>query len=123
MAELSYRQWQDGDDLTLLEIWGDADSAPAGAFRAALVPAQDANPWRRTIVATDQGIPVAAAVVYSTKLHPSRLWAYVEVAKDHRRAGVGATLVTMLRREADGALAEGLVFCSGTGLLRWAPAH
>ncbi|WP_315914764.1 GNAT family N-acetyltransferase [Arthrobacter sp. lap29] len=109
MAELSYRPWQDGDDLTLLEIWGDADSAPAGAFRAALVPAQDANPWRRTIVATDQGIPVAAAVVYSTKLHPSRLWAYVEVAKDHRRAGVGATLVTMLRREADGALAAGLV--------------
>lgn len=109
MAELVYRPWQDGDDLTLLEIWGDADSAPAGQFRAALAPAQDANPWRRTIVAEDQGIPVAAGVVYSTKLHPARLWAYVEVAKDHRRAGVGATLLTMLRREADGALAAGLV--------------
>ncbi|MEO8221654.1 MAG: GNAT family N-acetyltransferase [Specibacter sp.] len=109
MAELTYRPWRDGDDLTLLEIWGDADSAPAGQFRAALAPEQDANPWRRSIVAEDQGIPVAAGVVYSTKLHPARLWAYVEVAKDHRRSGVGATLLTMLRREAAGALAAGLV--------------
>ena len=109
MAELSYRPWRDGDDLTLLEIWGDAESAPAGQFRAALAPESDVNPWRRTIVAEDQGIPVAAGTVYSTKLHPSRLWAFVEVAKDHRRAGVGATLLTMLRREADGALAAGLV--------------
>ncbi|MFC8302184.1 GNAT family N-acetyltransferase [Specibacter sp. NPDC057265] len=115
MAELSYRPWQEGDDLTLLEIWGDADSAPARQFRAALVPSQDANPWRRTIVAQDQGIPVAAGVVYSTKLHPTRLWTYVEVAKDHRRAGVGATLVTMLRAEAAAALAAGLV---GTTALR-----
>lgn len=109
MAELTYRPWRDGDDLALREIWGDAESAAAGQFRAALAPEQDANPWRRTIVAEDQGIPVAAAVAYSTTLHPARLWAYVEVAKDHRRSGLGATLVTMLRREADGALAAGLV--------------
>ena len=109
MAELVYRPWLDGDDLTLLEIWGDADSAPAGQFRAALAPESNSGPWRRTIVAEDQGIPVAAGVVYSTKLHPGRLWVFVEVAKDHRRAGVGATLVTMLRREAHGALAAGLI--------------
>lgn len=115
MAELTYRPWQDGDDLTLLEIWGDAESAPAGQFRAALAPESDSGPWRRTIVAEDQGIPVAAGVVYSTKLHPARLWVFVEVAKDHQRAGVGATLLTMLRREADGALAAGLV---GTTALR-----
>ncbi|WP_343319927.1 GNAT family N-acetyltransferase [Arthrobacter sp. TMP15] len=115
MAELTYRPWQDGDDLTLRQLWGDAESAPAGAFRAALAPEQDKNPWRRTIVAEDQGIPVAAGVVYSTKLHPARLWAFVEVAKDHRRAGVGGTLLTMLRREVDGARAGGLV---GTAALR-----
>ncbi|MDO5753264.1 GNAT family N-acetyltransferase [Arthrobacter sp.] len=108
MAELSYRSWREGDDLELLQIWGDAESAPAGQFRAALVANSDANPWRRTIVAQDQGIPVAAAVVYSTKLHPARLWAYVEVSADHRRAGVGATLLTMLRQEASAALAAGL---------------
>jgi len=109
MAELSFRPWQEGDDLTLRQIWGDAESAAAGAFRAALAPESEASPWRRTIVAQDQGIPVAAGVVYSTALHPQRLWVFVEVAKDHRRAGVGATLVTMLRREAEGALAAGLV--------------
>ncbi|GAA4656398.1 GNAT family N-acetyltransferase [Arthrobacter cryoconiti] len=109
MAELSYRPWRDGDDLALREIWGDADYAAAGQFRTALAPEQDAKPWRRTIVAMDQGIPVAAGVVYSTTLHPQRLWAYVEVTRDHRRAGVGATLLTMLRREADGALAAGLL--------------
>ena len=36
-------------------------------------------------------------------LHPERLWAYVEVARDHRRTGVGSTLLTMLRREAEGS--------------------
>ncbi|MGO4385829.1 GNAT family N-acetyltransferase, partial [Specibacter sp. RAF43] len=93
MAELTYRPWRDGDDLALREIWGDAESAPAGQFRAALAPDQDAGPWRRTVVAEDQGIPVAAAVVYSSTLHPARLWAYVEVAADHRGAGVGAALL------------------------------
>ncbi|BAS08155.1 gcn5-Related N-acetyltransferase [Arthrobacter sp. Hiyo4] len=46
------------------------------------------------------GIPVAAGVVYEASLHPERLWAYIEVARDHRRAGIGATLLTMLRGEA-----------------------
>ncbi|WP_125609822.1 GNAT family N-acetyltransferase [Specibacter cremeus] len=115
MAELTYRPWRDGDDLALLEIWGDPASPTDTQFRGALAPAADANPWRRTIVAEDQGIPVAAAVVYSTALHPQRLWAYVEVARDHRRAGVGATLLAMLRAEADAAVAAGL---AGTTALR-----
>jgi GNAT superfamily N-acetyltransferase len=115
MAELTFRPWQDGDDLALNEIWGDADTSQAGQFRAALAEESDTNPWRRTIVAEDHGIAVAAAVVYSTALHSERLWAFVEVAKDHRRAGLGATLLTMVRREADGALAAGLI---GTTSLR-----
>lgn len=109
MAELVYRQWRDGDDLALREIWGDADGASAEQFRGALAVEQDANPWRRTIVAEDQGIAVAAGVVYSTALHSERLWAYLEVAKDHRRAGVGATLLTMLRNEAKAAADAGLI--------------
>ena len=47
------------------------------------------------------GIPVAAGVVYEASLHPERLWTYIEVARDHRRNGIGATLLTMLRREAE----------------------
>ncbi len=108
MTELTYRDWRDGDDLALNEIWGDPETVQAGQFRAALAPSA-AEPWRRCIVAEDQGIPVAAAVVYETSLHSQRLWAYLEVARDHRGAGVGATLLAMLRREAEDAASAGVI--------------
>lgn len=108
MTELTYRDWHDGDDLALNEIWGDPETVQAGQFRAALAPSAT-EPWRRCIVAEDQGIPVAAAVVYETSLHSQRLWAYIEVARDHRGAGVGATLLAMLRREAEDAAAAGVI--------------
>ena len=100
---LEYREWKEGDDLALLEIWGGPETLQAEQFRAALAPSSN-QPWRRCIVAEDVvdgvRIPVAAGVVHEASLHPERLWAYIEVAKDHRRSGVGATLLTMLRREA-----------------------
>jgi GNAT superfamily N-acetyltransferase len=100
---IEFREWRDGDDLALLEIWGDPETLPAQQFRAALAPSSQ-SPWRRCIVAEDVvdgiGIPVAAAVVHEASLHPERLWAYVEVARDHRRSGVGSKLLDMLRREA-----------------------
>jgi len=105
---IEYREWRDGDDLTLLEIWGGPETEQARQFRGALTVSSagtDGTPWRRTIVAEDVidgvGIPVAAGVVYEASLHPERLWAYIEVARDHRRAGIGATLLAMLRREAE----------------------
>ena len=101
---VEYREWREGDDLALLEIWGGPETLPAQQFRAALAPSGNA-PWRRCIVAEDVvdgvAIPVAAGVVHEASLHPERLWAYIEVAKDHRRNGIGATLLTMLRREAE----------------------
>ncbi|GGH89621.1 GNAT family N-acetyltransferase [Arthrobacter liuii] len=107
---IEYREWRDGDDLALLEIWGDPDTALARQFRGALAVSSNGgagSPWRRCIVAEDVidgvGIPVAAGVVYEASLHPERLWAYIEVARDHRRAGIGASLLTMLRREAENA--------------------
>ena len=107
---IEYRQWREGDDLALLEIWGGPETFQAGQFRGALTVSSsgaDGTPWRRTIVAEDVidgvGIPVAAGVVYEASLHPERLWAYIEVARDHRRSGIGATLLTMLRREAEQA--------------------
>jgi GNAT superfamily N-acetyltransferase len=107
---IEYREWREGDDLALLEIWGDPETFQAGQFRGALTVSSagtDGTPWRRTIVAEDVidgvGIPVAAGVVYEASLHPERLWAYIEVARDHRRSGIGATLLTMLRREAEQA--------------------
>ena len=107
---IEYREWREGDDLTLLEIWGGPETEQARQFRGALAASSagtDGAPWRRCIVAEDVidgvGIPVAAGVVYEASLHPERLWAYIEVAGDHRRSGIGATLLTMLRREAEEA--------------------
>jgi GNAT superfamily N-acetyltransferase len=101
---IEYREWREGDDLALLEIWGDPETAQATQFRGTLAPSGN-SPWRRCIVAEDVvdgvGIPVAAGVVHEASLHPERLWAYIEVARDHRRSGIGATLLAMLRREAE----------------------
>lgn len=105
MAELSYRPWRGGDDQALLQVWGDAEGPAAEQFRGELSPDADRDPatgivWRRCVVAEDNGIPVAAGVVYESSLHPARLWAYVEVSRDHRRHGVGTELLRRLREAA-----------------------
>ncbi|QCB98360.1 GNAT family N-acetyltransferase [Arthrobacter sp. PAMC25564] len=103
---IAYREWRDGDDLALLEIWGGPETVQAGQFRGTLAPSGN-SPWRRCIVAEDVvdgvAIPVAAGVVHEASLHPERLWAYIEVDRNHRRAGIGSTLLTMLRHEAERA--------------------
>ena len=103
---INYREWREGDDLALLEIWGGPETVQAGQFRGTLAPSGNA-PWRRCIVAEDVvdgvAIPIAAGVVHEASLHPERLWAYIEVDRQHRRAGVGSTLLTMLRHEAQRA--------------------
>ncbi|MDR7081394.1 GNAT superfamily N-acetyltransferase [Arthrobacter ginsengisoli] len=100
---IAYREWRDGDDLALLEIWGGPETEQARQFRGTLAPSGNA-PWRRCIVAEDVvdgvAIPVAAGVIHEASLHPQRLWAYIEVDRQHRRTGVGSTLLTMLRHEA-----------------------
>ena len=91
----TWRCWKSG---------ADPETDQAGQFRGTLAPSGNA-PWRRCIVAEDVvdgvAIPVAAGVVHEASLHPERLWVYVEVARDHRRAGVGSTLLAMLRHEAE----------------------
>ncbi|GAA1498575.1 GNAT family N-acetyltransferase [Paeniglutamicibacter kerguelensis] len=96
MAELEFRPWRDGDDLALLEIFGDPASPHAHQDRTMFRADSDA-PFGRCLVAMDQGIAVAAGVVFASTLHPQRLWLYVEVAREHRRTGVGTELVQRLR--------------------------
>lgn len=100
---IQYRPWRDGDDLELLQVWGGPGNAPAEQSRALFRPSSDA-PWLRCIVAEDAvdsvTVPVAAGYVFEPRLHNQRLWAYVEVGEGHRRAGIGATLLGMLRHEA-----------------------
>ncbi|MBP2375760.1 GNAT family N-acetyltransferase [Paeniglutamicibacter psychrophenolicus] len=96
MSTLEYRPWADGDDLALLEIFGDPASPHAHQDRTMFRKDSDA-PFSRALVATDQGIAVAAGVVFASTLHPQRLWLYVEVAREHRRTGVATELVARLR--------------------------
>ena len=96
MSTLQFRPWADGDDLALLEIFGDPSSPHAHQDRTMF--RKDSNaPFSRALVATDEGIAVAAGVVFASTLHPTRLWLYVEVAREHRRTGVGTELVARLR--------------------------
>ena len=96
MSTLQFRPWRDGDDLALLEIFGDPASPHAHQDRTMF--RKDSNaPFSRALVATDEGIAVAAGVVFASTLHPTRLWLYVEVAREHRRTGVGTELVARLR--------------------------
>ncbi|MDN3481565.1 GNAT family N-acetyltransferase [Arthrobacter sp. APC 3897] len=97
---LTFREWREDDDLKLNQLWGDPETVQSGQFRAVLRPSSN-EPWSRCIVAEDDGVPVAAGVVYETSLHPDRLWIYVEVARENRRAGLGSTLLAMLRKEAE----------------------
>ncbi|PQZ92989.1 N-acetyltransferase [Arthrobacter sp. MYb227] len=96
MAELEFRPWSDGDDLALLEIFGDPSSPHAHQDRT-MFRANSDTPFVRSLVATDQGIAIAAGVIFASSLHPTRLWLYVEVARDHRRNGLGTELVNRLR--------------------------
>lgn len=100
---IRYRPWRDGDDLELLQVWGGPGNAQAEQSRALFRPSSD-TPWLRCIVAEDASdsvaVPVAAGYVFEPRLHDQRLWAYVEVGTNHRRAGIGATLLGMLRHEA-----------------------
>lgn len=100
MSDYSYRPWQEGDDLELLQIWPDAESTSGATFRASLGVDSDDAPWKRTLVVEHQGIPIGAGTIYETSLHTQHLWSYVEIAPDHRRQGVGTELLRRLRELA-----------------------
>ncbi|GAA1664486.1 hypothetical protein GCM10010977_03690 [Citricoccus zhacaiensis] len=108
-AGVSLRPWAEGDDLRLLELWGDPTDAQHHQDRAMLRPSRTRpdEPWARCLVAEDEGIPVAAAVVYASSVHPQRLWFYAETARELRGRGLATALLTALRAEAEAARAEG----------------
>ncbi len=93
------RPWRDGDDLALLEVWGDPENPMHHADRALLRPSSN-SPWARCVVAEFGGLPVAAATLFKSTLHPDRLSFYAEVAPEHRRSGAAAQLLELLQAEA-----------------------
>jgi len=95
-GEVVLRPWAEGDDLRLLEVWGDPADVQQHQDRAMLAADAD-SPWRRTLVAEEDGVPVGAAVAFAQPLHPGRLWVYGEVAPTVRGRGVGRALLEALR--------------------------
>lgn len=95
---LTVRPWTEGDDLRLLEVWGDPENSMHHQDRSLLRPSSN-TPWSRCIVAEASGVPVAAATMFRSSLHPDRLSFYVEVAPEHRRRGVAAQLLQILEAE------------------------
>lgn len=98
MNELAFRPWRSGDDLELLQIFGDPRSPQAHQDRTMLRESSDA-PFSRTLVATVDSVAIGAGVVFASSLHPQRLWLFVEVAAGQRRQGVGTALVAELRKQ------------------------
>ncbi|QCU78573.1 N-acetyltransferase [Citricoccus sp. SGAir0253] len=111
---LALRPWAEGDDLRLLEVWGDPADPQQHQDRAMLRPSsagpaagREAGPWARCLVAEDEGVPVAAAVVYASSVHPQRLWCYAETARGLRRRGIATALLEALRAEVRSAREAG----------------
>lgn len=98
LAGITFRPWEEGDDLRLLQVWGGPRTPQAHEDRTMLRSSSD-EPFARCVVAEIDGIPVAAAVVYSSSLHPRRHWFYAEVAADQRRRGLATELLRLLRLE------------------------
>lgn len=97
---IDYRPWRDGDAAGALAAFGEPGTPQAGVDRPLLGP-NAADPWRRCLVATDgvDGAIVAAGAISEARLHPTRLWLYVEVAPNRRREGIATELVRRLRQE------------------------
>lgn len=108
--DVTLRPWAEGDDLQLLETWGDPSDPQQHQDRTLLRPSSDggtgadsgpADGWVRCLVAEDDGVPVAAGVVSTSRVHPKRLWFYAETAGPERHRGIGSMLLSALRAEAD----------------------
>ena len=52
MNTYEFRPWREGDDLELLQVWGDPRSEQEAQQRASFGEASDA-PFSRTLVVTD----------------------------------------------------------------------
>ena len=102
---MNIREWQDGDDLRLLEIFGDPGSAQHHHDRAMLGPSTQ-DPFGVGLVAVDDGIPVAAGAVRAQSIHPQRMWCFVETAPLQRQRGIA----TAVFQELADRVPEGTAF-------------
>lgn len=90
------RDWQDGDDLRLLEIFGDPATAQHHYDRNMLGPST-VEPFGVGLVADDDGVPVAAGAIRAQAIHPQRMWCFVETAPLQRHRGFATQLLEQLQ--------------------------
>lgn len=96
---MNIRDWQDGDDLRLLELFGDPATAQHHHDRTMLGPATR-EPFGVGLVAVDDGIPVAAGAIRAQAIHPQRMWSYIETAPLQRQRGIATELFNQLVEQA-----------------------
>lgn len=96
---MNIREWQDGDDLRLLEIFGDPGSAQHHHDRSMLGPSTR-EPFGVGLVAVDDGIPIAAGAIRAQAIHPQRMWCFIETAPLQRQRGIATAVFKELRNRA-----------------------
>lgn len=96
---MKFRDWHDGDDLRLLELFSDPHNAQHHHDRAMLGPSTQ-EPFGAGLVAVDDDIPVAAGVLRAQAIHPQRMWCYIETAPLQRQRGIATALLNQLLESA-----------------------
>ncbi|EKU48635.1 MULTISPECIES: GNAT family N-acetyltransferase [Brevibacterium] len=102
------RPLADGDDLRLNEVFADAPTPAAHMARSLFRPASDSPLLRSVLAEVVPGVPVGAAAIMESPLHPHRAWVNVEVAAEERGHGLGRELFEAVSAETAGTALEGL---------------
>ena len=102
------RDLTDGDDLRLNEVFADADTPAAHMARSLFRPSSDSPLLRSVIAEVVPEVPVGAAAIAESPLHPYRAWVHVEVAAEEQGHGQGRELFEAVCAETVGTALEGL---------------
>ncbi|MGC2940709.1 GNAT family N-acetyltransferase [Brevibacterium sp. FAM 24638] len=102
------RELSDGDDLRLNEVFADATTPAGHMARSLFRPSSDSPLIRSVIAEVAPDVPVGAAAIAESPLHPHRAWVHVEVAAEEQRHGQGRELFDAVCAETRGTALEGL---------------
>ncbi|UVI35095.1 GNAT family N-acetyltransferase [Brevibacterium spongiae] len=102
------RQLSDGDDLRLNEVFADATTPAGHMARSLFRPSSDSPLIRSVIAEVVPDVPVGAAAIAESPLHPHRAWVHVEVAAEEQGHGQGRELFETVCAETRGTALEGL---------------
>lgn len=102
------RELSDGDDLRLNEVFADATTPAGHMARSLFRPSSDSPLVRSVIAEVVPDVPVGAAAIAESPLHPHRAWVHVEVAAEEQGHGQGRELFEAVCAETRGTALEGL---------------